>query len=60
MPRDASRVESARVFLTLLGVVFAVAGLLVSWSFDSIAGIALLLIGAFLLILPLISYRSDE
>ncbi len=52
--------ESARIFLAVLGVVFAVAGLAVSWTFDSIAGIALLLIGAFLLILPLISYRSDD
>lgn len=52
--------ESARVFLTVLGVVFAVAGLVVGWTFDSLSGIALLLIGAFLLILPLISYRPDD
>lgn len=52
--------ETARVFLAALGLVFAVAGIAVSWTYDSIAGIALLLIGAFLLILPLISYRSDE
>jgi len=53
-------VEFARVFLSVLGVVFAVAGLIVSWTFDSLAGIAVLLIGAFLLMLPLISYRSDD
>jgi ABC-type uncharacterized transport system permease subunit len=53
-------VELARVFLGVLGVIFAVAGLVVSWTFDSIAGIAVLLIGAFLLILPLMSYRSDD
>lgn len=52
--------ESARVFLAALGLVFAVAGLVVGWTYDSIAGIAILLIGAFLLILPLITYRSDE
>lgn len=52
--------EIARVFLALLGVIFAVAGLIVSWTFDTLAGIAFLLIGAFLLILPLISYRPDD
>ncbi len=52
--------EIARVFLAVLGVVFALAGIVVSWTFDSIAGIALLVIGAFLLFLPLITYRPDD
>lgn len=52
--------EYARVFLALLGVIFAVAGLLVGWTYDPLAGLAILLLGAFLLILPLISYRSDD
>lgn len=52
--------ETARLFLGLLGAVFAVAGLIVSWTYDPLAGIAVLLIGAFLLILPLMSYRSDD
>jgi ABC-type Mn2+/Zn2+ transport system permease subunit len=53
-------VEPARIFLAFLGIIFAVAGLFVSWTFDPLAGVAVLLIGAFLLILPLITYRSDE
>jgi len=53
-------VEYARVFLAVLGVVFAVAGLIVGWTYDSLAGLAILLVGAFLLILPLMSYRSDD
>ncbi len=52
--------ETARLFLGFLGAVFAVAGLIVSWTYDPLAGIAVLLIGAFLLILPLMSYRSDD
>ncbi len=53
-------VETARIFLAILGLVFAVAGILVAWTFDRIAGLAVLLLGAFLLILPLITYRPDE
>lgn len=53
-------VDTARVFLAILGLVFAVAGILVAWTFDRIAGLAVLLLGAFLLILPLITYRPDD
>ena len=52
--------EAARVFLAILGLVFAVAGILVAWTFDRITGLAVLVVGAFLIILPLISSRSDE
>lgn len=48
------------MLLSVLGVIFAVAGVIVSWTFDPLAGIAVLLIGAFLLILPLMSYRPDD
>ena len=53
-------VAYVRVFLAVLGVIFAVAGLFVGWTYDSLAGLAILLLGAFLLFLPLISYRSDD
>ncbi len=52
--------EAARLFLAVLGLVFAVSGVLVAWTFDKIAGLAVLLLGAFLLILPLITYRPDD
>ncbi len=52
--------DRARAFLTVLGLVFAVAGIAVASSFDRLAGIACLVIGAFLLILPLTTYRSDD
>lgn len=48
------------MFLAILGLIFAVAGLLVAWTFDRIAGLAVLLLGAFLMVLPLITYRPDE
>lgn len=51
---------SARAFLIILGMAFAVAGLIVSWAFDSILGIAVLLVGAFLLILPFMTVRTEE
>lgn len=52
--------ETARVFLAVLGIIFAIAGIIVAWTFDRIAGLAVLLLGAFLLILPLITYRPDD
>lgn len=52
--------EATRVFLAILGLVFAVAGIFVAWTFDKIAGLAVLLLGAFLLVLPLMTYRPDE
>jgi len=53
-------VETARLFLAVLGLIFAVAGILVAWTFDKIAGLAVLIVGAFLLILPLITYHPDD
>lgn len=52
--------ETAGAFLTVLGLAFAIAGIAVAWMYDRLAGIACLVIGAFLLILPLMSYRSDD
>lgn len=52
--------ETARAFLAILGLIFAGAGIVVAWTFDRIAGLAVLLLGAFLLILPLITYRPDD
>lgn len=52
--------ETARLFLAVLGLIFAVAGILVAWTFDKIAGLAVLIVGAFLLILPLITYHPDD
>ena len=53
-------VETARIFLSILGLAFAIAGILVAWTYARIAGLAVLLLGAFLLILPLITYRPDD
>lgn len=51
---------SARTFLAILGVLFAIAGLAVAWTFDRWVGMAVLLVGAFLLILPFTRSREDE
>ncbi len=50
----------ARTFLVVLGLVFAIAGLAVAWTFDRLIGIGVLLIGAFLLALPFTRSREDE
>lgn len=52
--------DVARLFLAVLGLGFAIAGILVAWTYDKIAGLAVLLLGAFLLALPLITYRQEE
>lgn len=52
--------EPARAFLALLGLVFAVGGVMVASVFDPLAGIACLLVGAFLLVLPLLSAHPDD
>lgn len=52
--------ETARIFLGILGLAFAVGGIAVAAMVDRIAGLACLVIGAFLLILPILSYRSDD
>lgn len=56
----ARPVETARIFLSVLGIVFAIAGIAVAWTYDKIAGLGVLLLGAFLLILPLITYHPDD
>ncbi len=53
-------VDAARLFLVILGLIFAVAGLAVGWTFDRLSGLTLLLIGAFLLILPFITHHTDD
>lgn len=53
-------VASARSFLMLLGVVFALAGIYIAWAFDRLVGMGVLVVGAFLLILPFTAVRSDE
>ena len=52
--------ETARAFLAVLGLAFAISGVVVASSFDRLTGISVLVIGAFLLILPLMTYRSDD
>ncbi len=52
--------ETARAFLAVLGLAFAVGGAAVASAFDPLAGIACLVIGAFLLILPFMTYRPDD
>jgi len=53
-------VEPARVFLAVLGLAFAVAGVVVAWTVDKFAGLAVLVIGAFLLFLPFMRSSGDE
>ena len=53
-------VASARAFLAILGLGFAIAGLAVAWTFDRLIGIGVLLIGAFLLVMPFTRSGEDE
>lgn len=57
MRRD---VEPARSFLLVLGAAFCAGGLYVAWTFDRLVGMGVLLVGAFLLVLPFLAPRSDE
>lgn len=52
--------ETARFVLAIAGLAFAVGGVVVASVFNPLAGITCLVIGAFLLILPVMSYRSDD
>ncbi len=52
--------ETARVFLAILGLVFALAGIIAASIYDRLTGLVFLVVGAFLLILPIMSYRSDD
>lgn len=57
MPRA---VDTARVFLAIVGAIFAVGGVVLALTFDRLVGIGFLIVGAFLLILPFSTMRTDE
>lgn len=52
--------EAARAFLAVLGLAFAVAGVLVAWTVDKFTGLTVLVIGAFLLFLPFMRSLGDD
>ena len=56
----AAAVASARTFLTGLGLAFVVAGIAVAWRFDQLTGLAVFVIGVFLLTLRFTRAREDE
>src|SRR2546422_1502941 len=53
-------VERARVGLAVLGLALDIAGVVVAWTVDKFAGLAVLVIGAFLLFLPFMRSSGDE
>jgi len=53
-------VASARSLLSLLGLGFALAGVGVAWAVDRLIGMLMLVVGAFLLILPFTRPDRDE
>ncbi len=55
-----SLVDTARVFLAIVGAIFAVTGVVLALAFDRLVGLGFLIVGAFLLILPFSTFRSDE
>ncbi len=52
--------DTARAFLGVVGTIFAVAGVVLALTFDRLVGLGFLIVGAFLLILPFSTFRSDE
>ncbi|HEX9341498.1 MAG TPA: hypothetical protein VF992_10100 [Thermoplasmata archaeon] len=50
---------STRTLLGVLGLAFAVVGIVVAWIVDRLAGMAFLIVGAFLLILPFTRPRDE-
>lgn len=52
--------EAVRAFLIVLGLAFAAAGLVLAWTFDRLVGLATLVVGAFLFVLPFTVARPDE
>ncbi len=52
-------VASTRTLLGVLGLAFAVVGIVVAWIVDRLAGMAFLIVGAFLLILPFTRPRDE-
>ena len=49
----------ARVGLTLLGIGFVAAGAYVAAAVDSLTGLAVLVVGAFLLVLPFTAIHEE-
>lgn len=58
--RGGGGVASARTLLTLLGLGFALAGIGVAWTLDRLIGMLMLVVGAFLLILPFTRPHGEE
>ncbi len=54
------RVASTRTLLGVLGLAFAVIGIGVGWVVEPLAGMAFLIVGAFLLILPFTRPHDEE
>ena len=50
----------ARALLAILGIGIAVVGIAVALWFDRFAGMAVLVVGAFLIILPFTGFRDEE
>jgi hypothetical protein len=53
-------VATARILLSLLGIGISLVGLPIAWWVDRIAGMALLVVGGFLIILPLTASTDEE
>jgi len=53
-------VASARALVEILGLGFAVAGIAVAWTVSQLVGMGILIVGAFLLILPFTLSHDDE
>jgi len=53
-------VESVRIALMFLGIAFALAGLYVASAVDALIGMGVLIVGAFLLLLPFTRLRDEE
>ena len=45
--------------LALLGIAFVAAGIVVASAVDSLTGLAILVVGAFLIILPMTAIRDE-
>ena len=54
------RVTSARILVGILGFGFAVAGIAVAWTANQLLGMAVVIVGAFLLILPFTRSHDEE
>jgi len=59
--RDARRpVDAARTFLLVLGLSFAGVGIFLASAVDPLIGLGVLVVGAFLLILPFAALGPEE